>query len=380
MTAGTTGLPNTEAEILVHRHGHLGLITLNRPKAINALTFEMVVALRRVLDEWAQDPRVHSVALVGVGQRGLCAGGDIVSLHSLAKAGDLAAIGAFWRAEYALNAFIARYPKPYVAIMDGLVLGGGIGVSAHGSHRVVTESSRLGMPETGIGFVPDVGGTWLLSHLPGELGTHLALTAGMVGAGDAIALGLADYFVPAEGIPALLKALENQPAAEAIGSVARAAPATHMMSERAWIDEAYSADSVAEIVRRLRQLTTSGADAALAAIATKSPLALAVTLASLRRARWLPSLEAALISEFRVSLRAVQAPDFVEGVRAQMIDKDRLPLWNPATLSEIDGAAVESFFAPFDDAAPFDNAAPFDDAAKFDNAAPLYSSGDLSFD
>jgi enoyl-CoA hydratase len=340
------------AEIAVERRGQLGLITLNRPKALNALTFDMVVAVRSILDEWAFDHRVHTVALVGAGERGLCAGGDIVALYGLAKTGDFASAAEFWRAEYALNALIASYPKPYVAIMDGLVLGGGIGVSAHGSYRVVTERSQLGMPETGIGFVPDVGGTWLFSQMPGEFGTHLALTAATVGAGDAIALGLADYFVSASGIPRLLAELETLSAEEAIAAAAEPAPAAILVHTGGWLGEAYAGDSVSTITSRLAALSarltnSSEVDAALAAISAKSPLALSVTLASLRRARHQPNLEAALVSEFRVTLRALQSPDFVEGVRAQMIDKDRDPHWLPATLAEVDDAQVEAFFAPF---------------------------------
>lgn len=340
------------AEVTVERRGQLGIITLNRPKVINALTLDMVLAVRSILDEWASDRRVHTVVLAGAGERGLCAGGDIVSLYDLAMAGDFVSAAQFWRAEYALNALIARYPKPYVAIMDGLVLGGGIGVSAHGSHRVVTERSKLGMPETAIGFVPDVGGTWLLSHLPGEFGTHLALTAATVGAGDAIALGLADFFVPASGIPRLLAELETQGAEEAIAAAAEMAPATELVQTGGWVDNAYAGDSVPEIVENLTAIRAGSvhsgyADAALAAMSTKSPLALSVTLASLRRARHQPTLEAALISEFRVSLRALQAADFVEGVRAQVIDKTRDPRWRPATLAEVDSAQVEAYFAPF---------------------------------
>ena len=237
MTQPAPGEPDAaEPEVLFSRVGMLGHITLNRPRAINALTHGMVRAIHRTLRDWARDDAVRTVVLTGAGDRGLCAGGDIVSLYRDATSGDGDASAAFWRDEYRLNAAIARYPKPFVAIMDGVVLGGGIGLSAHGSHRIVTERSTLGMPETTIGFVPDVGGTWLLSHAPGELGTYLALTAGSVRAGDAIAIGLADAYVPAERIPALLRALQGTAASAAIAAVAEPSPESDLLARRAWID------------------------------------------------------------------------------------------------------------------------------------------------
>jgi enoyl-CoA hydratase len=335
-----------EPEVLFARRGHLAVITLNRPRAINALTHGMVTAIRAALEEWATDDSVRTVVLTGSGGRGLCAGGDIVSLYHDAKDGDGAASAGFWRDEYRLDAAIASYPKPYVAIMHGVVLGGGIGLSAHGSHRIVTERSNLGMPETGIGFVPDVGGSWLLARAPGELGTHLALTAGSVRAGDAIAAGLADSFVPSERIPSLLDALESMPADDAIRTVAQPAPASGLLADRPWIDEAYRGADAPAILGRLRALGTAPAIAAADAIAAKSPIAVAVALESLRRARALASLEAALAQEYRVSLHALRSHDFAEGVRAQVIDKDRQPRWRPATIADVDPVAVAAYFEP----------------------------------
>jgi len=202
-------------DVLVERRGHLGHLVLNRPKAINSLTHSMVIAIAAVLDEWESDGSVATVLISGAGERGLCAGGDIVAIYSDAITTDATSGGvasaSFWADEYALNAHIARYSKPYVAFMDGVVLGGGVGVSAHGSVRIVTERTRLGMPETGIGFVPDVGGTFLLSRAQGELGTHLALTAASVTGADAIALGLADHFVESDRLGDLALALGTSP-------------------------------------------------------------------------------------------------------------------------------------------------------------------------
>jgi enoyl-CoA hydratase len=354
-TVEAASTATAEPDVIVAVRGSLGLLTLNRPKALNALTHAMVTAMRAALDEWATRDDIVAVAVVGAGDRGLCAGGDIVSLYEQATTGTGAAAAAFFSDEYRLNALIGRYPKPYVAIMDGIVLGGGVGVSAHGSHRVVTERSRIGMPETGIGFIPDVGGTWLLSRAPGELGTHLALTGAMVGAADAIELGLADTCVSSSRTGDLLDALSRlEPgAAAAVSSVIAefAEPAGHvgLDADRAWIDEAYAGDDATVIVDRMRE---SGIEAALAAastIASRSPSAIWLTLAALRRSARSRSLEESLALEFRVALRCVAAPDFAEGVRAQVIDKDRSPRWNPPTLAEVDPATVEAAFAPLSD-------------------------------
>jgi enoyl-CoA hydratase len=288
---------------------------------------------------------VATVLLTGAGERGLCAGGDIVAIYRDALAGG-DETARFWADEYRLNAMIARYPKPYVAVMDGVVLGGGVGVSAHASHRVVTERTRLGMPETGIGFVPDVGGTWLLSQAPGELGTHLALTAGSITGSDAIALGLADHFVDSSDIPALARALADRNAADTVRSFERNwFPPSPLAAERAWIDECYAFNTVEEIVAALQKSSVPAGHEAAERILTKSPTAVKVTLESLRRARGMAMLEEALDQEYRVSLRCLGGKEFPEGIRAQVIDKDRTPRWQPASLQEVGPEVVEAHFA-----------------------------------
>jgi len=331
-------------DVLLRREGGLGRIVLNRPRAINALTHGMVTAIDTALTEWAADDSVHAVVLTGAGERGLCAGGDIRGIHADIRAGGTASAD-FWRAEYLLNASIARYPKPYVAIMDGIVMGGGVGLSAHGGVRVVTERTALAMPEVGIGLVPDVGGTYLLSRAPGELGTHLALTASVVGAGDAVACGLADHFVPAEHLADFVDALAEG-VDDAVRAFARPVPAAEVAGEREWIDGCYAADTVEEILDRLRDLGSPEAKDAAERILGKSPTAVKVTLRALRRARDLPSLEEVLVQEYRVSTACLRSPDLVEGIRAQVVDKDRDPRWNPSTLEEVDDETVEAFFAP----------------------------------
>ncbi|MET9608467.1 enoyl-CoA hydratase/isomerase family protein [Streptomyces sp. NPDC006512] len=332
--------------VLIEIHGHTGVITLNRPEALNALTHAMVLTVTAALAAWERDPAVRQVLVRGAGERGLCAGGDIRAIHADAKSGGTASLD-FWRDEYRLNARIARYPKPYVALMDGIVMGGGVGISAHGSVRVVTERSRVAMPETGIGFVPDVGGTHLLSRAPGELGTHLALTGLAVGAADALLCGLADLFVPSDHLAELTHALACSPAEEVLAPYAGASvPGGELAAEREWIDRCYAADTVEEIHSRLLGNGLAAAREASSVLRTKSPTALKVTLAALRRARELGSLEEVLEQEYRVSAAALSTPDLVEGIRAQVIDKDRLPRWSPAALAQVRDAEVERFFAP----------------------------------
>ncbi|WP_227998772.1 enoyl-CoA hydratase/isomerase family protein [Nocardia australiensis] len=339
---------SSEPGILIDKRDGLGLITLNRPKAINALNHEMALAILGALREWAHDDDVRTVVVTGAGERGLCAGGDIVAIHDDAKnGGDGAgcATAAFWRDEYILNALIGRYTKPYVVVMDGIVMGGGVGISGHGSHRIVTERSKIGMPEVGIGFVPDVGGTYLLAHTPGELGTHVALTTARMSAGDAIAAGFADYYVPSESIPALLDTLRTETADIAIAKFATDAPGSELLANQNWIDACYSADSVEEIIARLQANPAPEAAKAATDVLGKSPVALKVTLRSLRAARAASSLEAVLNEEYRVSVAALSSHDLVEGIRAQVIDKDRNPQWSPATLAEVTAARVDAYFA-----------------------------------
>jgi enoyl-CoA hydratase len=333
-------------DVIIERSGHAGRIVLNRPKALNALTHAMVLRIAAALDEWEHDDSVSTVVITGAGDRGLCAGGDIVAIHRAATGGDPGAAEEFWRDEYHLNARIARYPKPYVAVMDGIVMGGGVGVSAHGSVRIVTERTRIAMPETGIGFVPDVGGTYLLALAPGELGTHLALTAGSVGAGDALLCGLADHFVPADRIPALLDDLAALTVHDAFARHVEPAPHAPLAEQRAWLDGCYAADTVERILERLLACGEPVAKEAAEKITAHSPTAVKVALAALRRARALGPLEAVLDQEFRVSCAALATPDLAEGIRAQVIDKDRTPRWQPAVLADVTEQEIARHFAP----------------------------------
>lgn len=338
-------MENSDSEVLVERRGALGHIILNRPRAINALTHGMVKTIAHALHEWGRDDAVATVLLTGAGERGLCAGGDIVGIYHDAIAGG-EDTEHFWRDEYHLNAQIANYSKPFVVFMDGIVLGGGIGISAHAALRVVTERTRFGMPEVGIGFAPDVGGTWLLSRAPGEIGTHLGLTGGMGSGADAIALGFADHYVPADWLPTLTTALETTAAAQAIATVATKAPTPSLLSQQRWIDECYAGDDAATIVDRLLSSKAPEARAVAAVILAKSPTGISVTLEALRRSKVAASLEDVLNQDYRISTKFLEGTELIEGIRAQVIDKDRAPNWSPPTLSEIDRSEIEAYFAP----------------------------------
>lgn len=339
-------MTGTDEPVLLHVEGRAAHVTLNRPRALNALTHDMVRRIDTALTSWEHDDAVETVVLSGAGARGLCAGGDIRAIYDDVTAGDGTATAAFWRDEYRLNARIARYPKPYVALMDGLVMGGGVGVSAHAGTRVVTERSRVAMPETGIGFVPDVGGTYLLALAQGELGTHLALTGAQIGPGDALLCGIADHYVPSAGLPAFVRELADSPVREVLARHVQAAPGGELAAARSWIDACYAADTVEEIVDRLCARDEPAAREAAATLLAKSPTALKVTLRALRRARGLGPLERVLDEEYRVSCAALAHPDLAEGIRAQVIDKDRNPKWSPGTSAEVTDADVDRFFAP----------------------------------
>ena len=336
------------ADVRFRIEGALGIVTLDRPRALNAFNHPMVRAITRHLREWRHDPAVDRVLIEAAGDRAFCAGGDIIAIYRDAlrrrdEPDQDLATEQFWRDEYTLNAVMASYPKSIITFMDGLVLGGGVGLGSHATHRVVTETSRVGMPETTIGFVPDVGGTWLLSHAPGELGTRMALTGESVDGASAIHVGLADSFVPRERLGELREALATTGADEAVAAVAVDPWHPSITDDQAELDACFGRDDVGEILAALRAI---GRDDLSDTIEAKSPSALALTLKALRRARHLPSLEAALVQEFRVAMGCLALPDLAEGIRAQVIDKDRTPRWNPATLADVDTEALERVFDP----------------------------------
>jgi enoyl-CoA hydratase len=334
-------------EILIRVEGRVGLLTLNRPKAINSLTHTMVTVLDRVLTEWASDPAITAVVLSGAGERGLCAGGDLVPLYHSARAGGADA-RKFWFDEYRLDAKIGSYPKPYVSLMDGLVMGGGVGVSAHGSVRVVTETTRMAMPEVGIGFIPDVGGTLILSRAPGLLGLHAALTGATFDGADAIALGFADHYVPHDALEAFTAAVVGEGVEAAVRAYETEPPPSQLLAQRHWIDECYAGETAIEIVAALRGHDEGPANDAANLIETRSPISVSVALEAVRRAAKLGTLEDVLRQEYRTTCGALRSHDLVEGIRAQIVDKDRNPKWSPPSLAAVTAQDVEDYFAPAD--------------------------------
>lgn len=335
-------------EVLTEVEGSVGLITLNRPKAINSLNQPMVDALSAILSGWAGDDAVHAVVLSGAGERGLCAGGDVVSIYHSARKDGVEA-RRFWRDEYLLNAQIAEFPKPYVALMDGIVMGGGVGVSAHANTRVVTDTSKIAMPEVGIGFIPDVGGVYLLSRAPGGLGLHAALTGAPFSGADAIAMGFADHYVAHDDVEAFRRAVVSDGVQDALAKYATEPPASELAAQRDWIDACYAGDTVEDIVAALRGHDATPPNDAADLIATRSPIALSVTLEAVRRAAKLATLKDVLVQDYRVSSASLRSHDLVEGIRAQLIDKDRNPKWSPAQLSAVTAADVEAYFTPVED-------------------------------
>jgi enoyl-CoA hydratase len=343
--------PLGEGDLIARREGAAGIIRLNRPKAINAVTLEMFRDIDKALDAFEADPAVAVIVLEGAGDRGLCAGGDIRALWESSKVGgDLGKI--LWREEYILNARIAKFPKPYVAFMDGIVMGGGVGLSAHSSHRVVTERTKLAMPEVGLGFFPDVGGTFLLARAPGEVGTYFGLTGQTMNGPDAIYARFADAVVPSGRLGALREVLtkirpgktsaEIKILIDGFSTGERSGPVAAMQPK---IDAWFAHDRMQDIVAALQRDGSELAQATLKTLDEKSPRGMVVTLKLLRLARGASSLEQCLVREYRAALEVFRSDDFREGVRAAVIDKDRNPKWSPARIEDVTAEMVAPYFA-----------------------------------
>lgn len=321
-------------DLNIRKTGRAGRITFTRPKALNALSHEMARAIHAALDGWRDDPDVALVIIDAEGERAFCAGGDIAAVYRAGLAGDHAVGQRFFADEYRMNAAIADYPKPIVAFMQGFVMGGGVGVGGHASHRVVGDTTQIAMPESGIGLIPDVGGTWLLSRAPGRIGEYLALTGARMGAGDAIHAGFADLYLPEDRWPDLIARLE------ATGDIAllegESAPSAPLKTRDL---SAFAEPDVPAIIDALEQ---AGDAKTLAILAGNSPLSMAAGLEMVRAARNDARMQDALAREYRFTHRATQDTDFLEGVRAQIIDKDRKPRW----AAEAGPAQVAALLAP----------------------------------
>ena len=339
-------------DLLFERRGAAGLVTLNRPHALNAVSLAMVRELTRQLAEWETDPAVTRVIVASRDPRAFSAGGDVRALYDLGRAGRFDEALGYFREEYALNTHIKSYRKPYVALIDGIVMGGGVGISVHGSHRVAGDKFAFAMPEVGIGFFPDVGATWFLPRLPGRLGTYCALTGERLDGADAVVAGIATHRVPSARFPNLIESLcDADPVEESLAACAQSPARGAAAARRNAITALFEADQVEEILGALdAEGAMQGPNAAFAVetaalMRTKSPTSLKLALAQMRRGATLDFAEC-MRTEFRIVSRVVRSHDFYEGVRAVIIDKDQAPQWQPATLAAVDTAEVERHFAP----------------------------------
>jgi len=338
------------SDIDIRRDGRAGRITLTRPQALNALTHDMCLAIEAALDGWRDDDAVALVLIDAAGERAFCSGGDIVNMYQTGRAGDFAYGQRYWRDEYRMNAKLARYPKPVVSLMQGFTMGGGVGVGCHASHRVVCETSRIAMPECSIGLVPDVGGSYLLARAPGRLGDYLGVTGARMAPADAMLAGFADHFVAGAQWPALIAALVQTGDPQAVMAVARPAPSGMLAAHRPEIDRLFAADDLGDILRALKAGGGEFASGALNLIARGSPLSMACTVEMLRRLRRQgPTIAAALRQEYRFTCRAPEHADFIEGIRAAIIDKDKSPHWRHAAPGTVPADDVAFMLASLGD-------------------------------
>jgi len=344
-----------DGEILIGRRGPIGLLTLNRPKALNALTLKMIQELESALRAFAADPDIGAVVLLGAGEKSFCAGGDVIAL-TRDEAGSVALREDFFREEYVLNHLIHTFPKPYIPLVNGISMGGGVGVSVHGSHTVATERVMFAMPETAIGLFPDVGGSYFLPRLPGEIGTYLALTNSRLKGGDVVGAGVYDAFVESGSLEALLGALASADwggdrhavADQVIASFATEPGVSALDQHRGTIDRCFGHDTVGEILAALDAEDGDFASEAAAAIRAKSPVMSAVSLKQLRLGRDM-DFDACMVMEYRMSQACMAGREFYEGVRAMLVDKDRTPKWIPSALEDVTDEMVNGYFAPLGD-------------------------------
>ncbi|KAA2317367.1 enoyl-CoA hydratase/isomerase family protein [Pseudooceanicola sediminis] len=334
------------SDINICKTGRAGHITLTREGALNALTYDMGLAIEAALLDWAHDDEVALVIIDAAGDKAFCAGGDIRQMYDTGIAGDFSYGRTFWRDEYRMNARLAEYPKPVVTFLHGFVMGGGVGVGCHASHRITCESTQIAMPEVGIGLVPDVGGSLLLANAPGRLGDYLALTAARMGPADAIHAGFADHFVPADAWDALKSTLISTGRTDAIRAASRKPEPGRISAEAALIDALFGSRDLPAIIAALEEeIYDEFAAAALKAIQRNAPLSMACALEMLTRLHGSDNIRDALSLEYRFTYRAMQHGDFLEGIRAQIIDRDRKPKWRHA-LTQVPEQSVNDMLAP----------------------------------
>ncbi|WP_454916517.1 enoyl-CoA hydratase/isomerase family protein [Xanthobacter sediminis] len=344
-----------DADVILERKGEAGVITLNRPKALNALNLPMVREILPQLRAWAKDPAVTRVIIKAAGEKSFCAGGDVRTLYDQGRAGHTAEALDFWREEYVLNHYIGTFPKPYVALVDGICMGGGFGLSAHGPYRVAGDRYLFAMPEVNIGLFPDVGGTHVLPRLPGAFGVFLAVTGVRIRAPEAYACGLVTAVVPSAAFPALEEALcAGGDVAAAIAAHQVVPPPSAFADRAELIADVFSRGSLEAILSALDETAAGGGPFADFAAATakdiraKSPTSLSITMEQMRRGPAL-DLGESLKAEFRAVTRVAAGHDFYEGVRAVLVDRDNAPKWQPATLADVDPKVIAAHFDPIPD-------------------------------
>ncbi len=325
--------------------GHLATIALNNPRKLNVIGPEEIAAITSALREAVDDPAVDTIVIRGQGDRGFCAGGDIKRVRQMIASGDSDQLAQFWSAEYRLDHMVSTCPKPIVSIAHGLTLGGGVGLTAHASRRVVTDSTQMGMPEVLIGLSPDVGGLWLYGRAPRHSGTFAALTATHLTGGDALYMGLADYLVPNAEVGTLVERLRRLPVDEALDGYDVSAP-SWVEDNQEDIDEVFGARSVVEVLDLAQSTDTTVAAIALEALQGASPTALCVTLEALGRASAMPQLASCLAQDLVVGQHCARHPDLSEGIRARVVDKDLMPKWSPPSPAQVSKADVAAFFEP----------------------------------
>jgi enoyl-CoA hydratase/carnithine racemase len=338
-----------DGDVVIRELGSLRRITLNRPQSLNAITLDMAETMTAFMRQWAGDPAAGAVLIDGAGERAFCAGGDLRGLYDAAKSkSPLPA--QFWATEYKLNVLIARYPKPVIALMDGLVMGGGVGLSVHAAHRVVTERSAVAMPEVGIGFFPDVGASFPLARAPDRMGTFLALTGNRLSAADAIYCGIADIHVASARLAEIASVLadcrDTQDVRARLDKLSVVPAPGALAMARNWIDSCYRADTVEDIVDRLQRCKADAARKAFEAMRKASPTSLKITLRNLRAAASFERVEQSFQQDYRIALACIAGHDFIEGIRATIVDKDRNPAWRPDKLEAVTPDIVDRHFQP----------------------------------
>ncbi len=340
------------ADIIIQQDGCLGRITLNRPKALNALSFDMVLEIIKALQAWKNDMSISCIIIEGSGDRAFCAGGDIQAIYDIGRSNP-EYLQNFWRQEYALDYMIQNYPKPYIALMDGYTMGGGVGVSAHGSHRIVTERSIVAMPEVIIGFLPDVGGTWLLSRAPGKTGLYCGVTAANMNAADAIYAGFADSYVSSSHINELISCLREKQSVDDVIAKFSSEPEeqSFLKLHKGEIDILFSHDTILECVDALQYAGTKFANETLKSLDTHSPFAISCAFYAINNAGKLSNLQECLQQEYRFAYRSVYTKDLYEGIRAAVVDKDRSPKWEHESVRDVDFETVKKMFEPLGDLA-----------------------------